>query len=379
MNLFPIKQLLTTKRRRILSFFSSSVFFLFLGIILLSPSTTLSAKEIVAKIGDQEVSLKKFQSFVNTQIFINSYDNLQELLLKQHSSKSKLLQSFIDHTLLFNKAKEEGINKKTPSVEEALKNIKENWIVSLYLSKQIDIMAISEMIDEKRISAEYAKLPQSQTKPFSQLDNREKQQIGQLVFAKLSQEKKDQLRKKLSKKYKASIKGVDKKVVFSIGKKKYSQEAFKKYFQQQLQRIGISLALLKARQPEKYKEISETQLNDMVLYELVSLEIEKKKFEKEKEVKNGLALLIEQLVVQDFLQKKIVSKIEVSEKELNDAFSQLSKRDPSINNMLPLEQERITKDFVRKNKMPSAIEEYLTEIKERSVIQRFKEVLKKVK
>lgn len=347
----------------------------FCFLLLFSPQAFLNAQTI-ASIDNKKISLKEFQEFVDMQKFIANKEKLEDLLSQKQETRNSLLGEYIDHVLFLNNANELGYKTNSQEVIEEFERMSEKWVMSSYLGRVIDLEKID--VTEENLKKEYASLPANSTKKsFNELNQNELNQLRQIFVAKASQKEKDKLREKLMKQYKVKKNDVGKKIVFSVGKKDYSQEDFQNYFDEELKNVGASSALLKARDPKRYDELSALQLNEMILYELLKLELKRDKYMNKKEIKTFLRILKERLAI-EMLKRTIAEEIAVSDKELNDTFSQLTKQNPTLEKMLPTEQERIVKNAVRQNKLPTALEAYLAELKESSVIKRFKDVLAKV-
>lgn len=352
-------------------------FFTNLFLVLLFFTGTSLFAQTVASINNKKISLKEFQDFVDMQKFIAGEDNLENFLAQKQATKNSLLGEYIDHVLFLNKAEELGYKVNSPEVAAEFEEMNEKWVISSYLGRVIDLKKIDP--NEESLKKEYEKLPKaSKKKNFDQLNQNEFNQLRQIFIARVSQEEKDKLREKLMKQYKVKKNGIKNKIVFSIGKKDYSQEDFQNYFEKELKNIGASTALLKARDPNRYDELSKLQLNEMILYELIKLELNRNKYTNKKEIKTFLKILKERLSI-EMLKRTIAEKITVSDKELNDTFSEIARQNPTLEKMLPTEQERIVKNAVRQRKLPASLEAYLAELKESSVIKRFKDVLDKVK
>ena len=339
--------------------------FIFFAISLLFVSSLYSQN--VLEINDTKVSKKEFQNFLNVQKFLASQKNLDELLASKKVSLDDLLQEYIEHILMLQQADNFGFKVNGASVNKLYNDGLENWLLNIYMSRRLDIFSIS--ISEEMVRAELANSPKVK-KSFTELTQTEKNQLGQISMMRETQKKKDALRATLEKKYKVKVNGLDKDVIFSIDKKKYSQDDFNKFFDNQLKRVGLSRAILKSRDPVRYETLSNEELKEMLLKELAKLEMKREKFENNINVVNATKFLKEQIAIDLFIKKEIAEKITVSDEELEIALEAAIKNNPNISRMLPTEQERLLREAVRRQKLPVAINQFLTEIRDLSVIKR---------
>ncbi len=344
----------------------------FLAVALLAFS--LNA-EVVAEIGKTKITLQDFQEYVDVQKFIANTKSFDALVKEKKTDKSKFLNNYLDRRILLLGAEGKGINVSTPFVEKKYQSEHLNWIRQIYVIKNVNL-ANSEITesDMKKIHKKYG----NNDKSFKQLSREEKSRLVQFVLLDRFKIAKEKYKKKLARKYKVSKKRITAEVVAKVGNEQITQSDLRGLLEVELNKVQLNLEQVEKNNPKEYKRIAKNALEELIFNALVETEMKESNFLNQAIVKKVLASYKEQLAIEHFIIRELISRFEISPASLDNAFRELSGVNPNIKRLLPSEQERVLRRFILQRKQPEILSAYLNEKKEEILITKNKRLLDKI-
>lgn len=336
----------------------------------------------VAKVNNNTISTKEFQQYIDFRKEAVG-DRAKQAI--DENNINELLRSYIDHVLLLGDAKEKGYSTTTPEVQKIYKEQKEEWLMQFYMSKKIDSTKLDvSTADLKQIYKQYSMQSAAQgqaMKSFEQLERNELLQLRQMAMMEKLNDQKEVYKKAIEGDYNIQRPGLDKTYVATVkaGSEniQIKKEKLDREFKTQLQMVGISEQQIKQQNPAAYEEQKKKVLEDLIFFELVKMEMKKENFENKKEVKMALDYLLENLVVQYFIEKEIIEPIPVSMDEVGSLYSKRKRTYDNSGRDLSEITDYLTKE-IKNQKGQQKLESYITEKREENIIKRNKAELAKI-
>ena len=130
------------------------------------------------------------------------------------------------------------------------------------------------------------------------------------------------------------------------------------------------------KQKDIYKDMQIQILERLLLSKVIQKEIEKENFKENTFIKQAKSVLLDQRIVEIYIEKELFNQIKVTEKEKNAFYAQHQKR---LNNLQMdyLKLSRLLEDQVKKQKLTKNIELHIGDLRDSSIIPKNREVIKK--
>ncbi len=333
----------------------------------------------VAKINDHVIPLSELQQYINVQKFLVKEPELEKFLELKKTTRSRLLSDYIELKLLYLAAdsKSYTIAKKHKTLTALYKETLEQQLSTLYVNSQIDLPQTT--LNEAELKKEFANLKGASPKSFAELSSKEKKELYQLSILRKLQNQKEAYRFQLEKKYKVKRSPKNKTIAASVNNVKLTRKAADELLSKEVAKLGLSLTVLKKRDPSKLQEIRKDAINELIFQEMVKLEIKAINFAQKPVVQHALKFYRYQLAIEEYAQTELTQNIKISSSELDAAFVEISRTRPNIQQLLPTQQEKFLRSVIIRNKLPELMQDLVNEKKEEAIIKRDKTELAKLR
>jgi len=271
----------------------------------------------IAKIDKKVISKKEFQKYIDIQKMSlgNKSQNIRSIIKNDDELKS-ILNQFIENKITLMAANKEGFTRTNKKVLQIFNKQKKDYIKQIYLSQKIDISKIK--VKESDLRAFYEKRKSSL--PKGARYELIKKQIYQAVMVEKLAKKKALLLKKYEKKYKIKKNKLDSFYITIINTKKIKRSNFNDNFNEQLKMMGATKDQLKNIPKSKLNEMKLKVLDDMILDIILSMEMKKDGFSKNKKILDMLELLKDNIAIQLFIKAKFLDKVVVTNDEIMQEY-----------------------------------------------------------
>ncbi len=327
----------------------------------------------LVKIDDIEVSTKEFQEYVNFLKDSGGQENVARLI-KDPEDLNSILKSYIDKKVMLQAASKSGYNRKSEKVLRFYNEGKDDLLMQVFLSVQLKLSSIRLGEEDLRNAFKRVNVS-SPSRTFESLNEAERQQLQQFVMVEKSQAAQKVYQRDLEKKYKVIRKKMDDFIIAEVESEKIKQSDFNEILDRELKQTQISKEELIKRNPKQFEEMRNAVREQLIFRSLVKKEIENTKFTASALGRYSLESFFEKMITDLFIQETIVSKIEVSDSEIQDVYNQ---------NKQAYEKQNFSKvleylgNVIREKKSQKVLENFVRIKVEEMVIRRNADELKKI-
>ena len=355
-------------------------------VFLLATSALLA--EYVAKIDKKKIGAKEFQSYINNQKFILNQSSYKSLVSELRTTPKEFLREYVGIWLLFSESQKKGYDvNKSKKVKDYYNDTKDDWLQDIYLKYNADISSLTgnptdgdlEKIYNKYIEQVAQASPQNSAgaKKYKDLTSSQKQQLAQLpaiqqlYIATKIQEVKDDYRKKLEKKYKVKRFKKGKEIIAKVGQKNITQSLMDNKMRDELKKLGVEKNVDLKELKNSNQIDFEVIRNELILIELVKLEIKKTGFLEKKKTVDALKEYRKTIALELYRTELMETLVTISVEEIDEAFKVLKQQNPAIINQFPSysEMENYLREYLKTQKSPVVLREYIQEKKDGSIIK----------
>ena len=353
--------------------------------------------EYVAKVSRNKISIKHFQNYVDNQKFILNKPTFTSLVKELRTTPKEFLREYVGVWLLFQESQEQGYDiDKNRDVNAYYDDTKEGWLQDIFLKYNADISSFATSPTERDLEEVYNRyieqLSQSSgqqntpTKKYKDLTSSQKQQLAQLpaikqlLIAGKIQEVKDDYRKKLEKRYKVRRYKEGREIIAKVGQKNITQKLMDDKMKEELKKLGVEREV-DLQELRKSKQIDfEIIRNELILIELVKLEIQRTGFTTKSKTKNALREYRKTIALELYRNQLAKKLVTISVEEIDEAFKILKQQNPAVINQFPsyTEMENYLRSYLKKQKSPIVLREYIQEKKDGVIIKYNYSILDKI-
>ncbi len=349
---------------------SNSVFFYLLLIGTLCANFLLAGP--IVKINDKEYSTADFQQYINFLKDNGGADTIKAMLADP-DEKNGLLNQFIDQKVLLLTANKAGYNRKSEKIQKRWNDVKDAQMLQYFVTVQTAKNPISKPTEDE-MKAIYKKVNPNPTRTYESLTDQEKQQLVQYVVMEKRQIETKNYYNTLEKKYKVVRSPLTEYFVGQVEGIKIKQVTLTEEVDKQLILAGRSKEEA-MKQPQEYEKIRFSVRDGLIYQELLKLEIANAKFVTSPAGLFAQDYLQDDMVVQSYVGEEIISKIAISDAEINEEYA----RNKQALANKPFDQvHAYLKSAIQQKKFQKTLPNFLSEKREECVIKRDKSELEKI-